>query len=110
MISMSKEQMIQYLKDYADIQYLTSKYPKVNIGKLFEMHMLSNGRLNDITREYYDIMRRVYTTYTYLRSFSITEDFLLNRDDFLSNEDLESVKEDCTIFTDIKGITNKKII
>lgn len=110
MISMSKEQMIKYLKDYASVQYLTSKYPNTPIGKLFKGYMIQQGRFNDVTREYFDIMRRVYTTYTYLKRFSFTEDFLLNRDDFLSNDDLEGIKDGCTVYTDLTNITNKKVI
>ena len=110
MIAMSKEMMIQYLKDYANLSYMVMNNPQVNIGRLFDKYMIENGRYEDDTLEYYDRMRRVYSSYLYFKLFSFTEDFLLNKDDFLSNNDLNGLEQGCTFYTDVKGITNKKIV
>lgn len=110
MIAMPKENMIQYLKDYANVQYIAMQNPNIPIGKIFDKYMIENSRYEDDTREYYDIMRKVYSAYIYFKMFSITEDFLLNRDDFLSNNDLNGLEQGCIFYTDANGITNKKMV
>lgn len=110
MIAMSKEKMIQYLKDYSNIQSILVQHPNVPIGTAFDNYMISNGRYEDATREYYDRMRRVYVSYMAFKDFSIIEDYLLNRDDFLSNNDLNGIESDCKIITSPQGLTNKKIV
>ena len=72
--------------------------------------MISSGRNEDATRDYCDKMQRVYVNYIYLKYFSFLEDFLLNKDDYLSNNDLNGLENNCAFFTNPKGITNKKII
>lgn len=109
MVAMTKEEMIQYLKDYANIQDLAVKNPDVSIGVLFDKYMQINHRYSDDNREYYDTMRRVYASYIAFKRFSITEDFLLNRDDFLNNNELDGISEGCKIYT-TSPITNKKIV
>lgn len=110
MIAMSKETMIQYLEDYANVSYMIMKNSQVNIGRLFTEYMIGNNRYKDNTFEYYERMRRVYSAYISFKLFSFVEDFLLNKDDFLSNNDLNGLEQDCTFYTDTKGITNKKIV
>ena len=72
--------------------------------------MISSGRNEDETRDYYDKKQRVYVNYIYLKYFSFLEDFLLNKDDYLSNNDLNRLENNCTFFTNPKEINNKKII
>lgn len=110
MITMSKEQMIQYLRDYANVQDIMMHNPNMPIGRAFDRYMKENGRYEDATREYYDRMRRVYMSYNIFKRFSIIEDFLLNRDDFLSNNDLAGIETDCQIIEAPSDITNKKIV
>ena len=55
-------------------------------------------------------MQRVYANYIYLKYFSFLEDFLLNKDDYLSNNDLNGLENNCTFFTNPNGITNKRIV
>ena len=110
MVSMTKQEMIQYLKDYANIQNMMAFNPSVDIETIFTSYMIKSGRIDSITREYYDRMRRVYMNYNYFKSFSIVEDFLLNRDDYLSNNDLDGLENGCKLYTDMTGITNKRIV
>lgn len=110
MVSMTKETMVQYLKDYAYIQNFVIKNRKNSIYEEFIKYMISSGRYEDATRDYYDKMQRVYANYIYLKYFSFLEDFLLNKDDYLSNNDLNGLENNCTFFTNPKGITNKRIV
>ena len=110
MISMTKTEMIRYLKDYADIQCAVLKNPGKSFGQLFSNYMINTGRKEKNTIEYYDRMRRVYMAYNLFKTFSITEDFLLNRDDYLSNNDLDDIEKECNIITAPAGLTNKMII
>ena len=102
--------MIKYLDDYANIQYISMHNPNLSVGKIFDRYMRENGRLEDCNIEYYDRMRRVYTFYSYFRSFSFVEDYLLNRDDFISNNDLDNLEDNAQIYTNRNGITNKQIV
>lgn len=109
-ISMSKETMIKYLRDYASLLYMVMKNPEKRIGSLFDLNMYKECRLQDDTREYYDTMRRVYSDYIFFKKFSIIEDFLLNRDDYLNNNELSGIETDCQIIEAPSNLTNKKII
>lgn len=109
MISMNKETMINYLKDYALIQYYSMKNCDKSFNFLFYKYMNNNGRRDEITNDYYLIMQRVYITYILLRRFSFIEDYLLNKDNFLSENDLLGLKEGCTFLND-DNIINKKLV
>lgn len=110
MISMSKEKMIKYLRDYASLLYRMMHNPEKRIGTLFDIYMFQEGRTQEGTREYYDTMRRVYSDYILFKEFSIIEDFLLNRDDYLNNNELSGIETDCQIIEAPSGLTNKKIV
>ena len=110
MVSMTKETMVQYLKDYAYIQNFAIKNRENSIYEEFIKYMILSGRNEDATRDYYDKMQRVYANYIYLKYFSFLEDFLLNKDDYLSNNDLNGLENNCTFFTNPKGISNKRIV
>lgn len=64
-ISMPKETMIKYLRDYASLLYMVMKNPEKRIGSLFDLNMFKENRLQDDTRKYYDTMRRVYSDYIF---------------------------------------------
>lgn len=72
--------------------------------------MTAEGRIEDITEEYYKKMLRIYRSYNQFKEFSIIEDFLLNRDDYLSNNDLEEIEKYCYFKTKPSNISNKKIV
>ena len=107
---MSKFEMVKYLRDYAYLQYLISHNAKKDIGNLFDYYMKSNVRFEDDTREYYDRMRRVYMVYMTMKWFSYTEDYLLNRDNYLNNDELDDISPLNLYSTNINGISNKKLL
>lgn len=107
---MTKETMIQYLKDYANLQRLVMQNPSQCIDTLFLKYMYENGRYEEASEEYYDKMLMIYTDYILFKQFSFVEDFLLNQDNYLNNNDLLGVKEGCEFYTDINSVTNKRII
>ncbi len=110
MVSMSKEEMIRYLHDYAQIVYMHSNRSNFSIGKCFNLYMTSNGRKEDNTQEYYDTMRKVYSIYCIMKIFSFSEDFVLNRDNYLVEDDLDNLKEDLSKIEATNNISNKQII
>lgn len=97
---MTKEEMIKYLRDYACIMNSAAHNPQIPINIVFDSYMITNCRQKDDTREYYDNMRMVYSIYCMMKAFSFTEDFLLNRDKYLSNDSLTGLLE---------GLTSKEI-
>ena len=109
MIAMSKYEMIQYLSDYLNLQILFMRNPNEKIGKLFKMYM-ERKNIDNCNREYYDRMRRVYMIYMAMKKYSIAEDFLLNRDNYLNNNELEDIIPRNTYSTDLNGLINKKIL
>ena len=110
MYSMSKKQMSQYLHDYAILCDLVIHNPKVPAITLFSTYMVNHNRLDDNTYEYYQRMIRTYLSYTYLKKFSIIEDYLLNRDDFLNNDDLKGLRNGIIELDCSNDISDKKII
>lgn len=110
MVAMTKYEMVRYLRDYANLQYLIMNNPDESIRLLFDRYMKSNGRFEDDTREYYDRMRKVYTIYNLMKRFSYLEDFLLNRDNFITDNDLDEIIPDNTYSTDMGSISKKKIL
>lgn len=110
MIAMTKFEMVRYLKDYADLQYLMMQHPDQQIGILFDRLMQSKGRFEDDTREYYDRMRRVYMNYNLMKKFSYAEDFLLNRDNYLSENKLDDFIKKCSIEPSNANLSKKRII
>lgn len=110
MIAMSKYEMVRYLKDYADLQYLVMEYPNVKIKYLFSKKMLSEGRIQDAIIEYYDRMRRVYLNYIYMKKFSFLEDFYLNRDNYINNNELDDIIPENTYSTNMGNISKKKLL
>lgn len=110
MVAMTKFEMVRYLKDYADLQYLMMQHPDQQIGILFDRLMQSKGRFEDDTREYYDRMRRVYMNYNLMKKFSYSEDFLLNRDNYINDNDLDGIIPENTYSTNMGSISKKKIL
>ncbi len=110
MIAMTKYEMVRYLKDYADLQYLMMLYPNQQIGKLFDRLMQTNGRFDNDTREYYDRMRRVYMVYNSMKKFSYIEDFLLNRDNYINDTELDEIIPENTYSTNMGNISKKKLL
>lgn len=111
MVSMTKEKMLTYLFDYACLSNLIVENPDKSVKELFDKYVIENGIYYYNTEsEYYDVMRRVYTAYNIFRYYSIIEDFLLNRDDFISNNDLNGLESSFDIIEAPHDLTNKKLI
>lgn len=110
MVSMTKEEMIQYLHDYAQIAYFQNNATNLSIGKCFNIYMTFNGRKEDNTQEYYDTMRNVYIIYCIMKIFSFSEDYVLNRDNYIVDDDLDNLKEDLIKIEASNNISNKQII
>ncbi len=110
MISMSKEEMINYLHDYAQIASLQTNQPNLPIGSCFNLYMTFNGRKEDNTKEYYDTMRTVYIIYCIMKLFSFSEDHTLNRDNNILESDLEDLKEGLNKIEGSTDISNKQLI
>lgn len=110
MISMSKYEMVQYLKDYSMLSYLMIHNSKETIGVLFDNYMIKSKRYNCDNIEYYDRMRRTFQIYVIMKIFSFTEDYLLNQDNFLNDNDLNDIIPDHTYTTNLDGLSKKKII
>lgn len=111
MISMSKEKMLSYLFDYACLSNLLMQNRDKTVRELFNNYALDNEIYsNNYESDYYDVMRRTYIAYNAFRYYSIMEDFLLNRDDFISNNDLNGLESGFNIIEAPRDLTNKKII
>ena len=74
MFSMSKEEMCQYLFDYALLCDKLIHNPNTPSGTLFSYYMINNHRYDDNNIEYYYRMIRTYMSYIFLRKFSYLED------------------------------------
>lgn len=110
MIAMSKYEMVTYLKDYADLNYLIMNNPNVSIKTLFDRDMKSKFKLSDDSSDYYTVMRRVFLNYCALRKFSYVEDFLLNRDNFIDDKDLDEIIPENTYSTNMSNLSKKKLL
>ena len=107
---MSKEEMIKYIKDYAYIMNFAAQVPNMPINTVFNLYMTTNCRPKDNTREYYDNMRIVYSLYCMMKSYSFTEDYLLNRDKYISNDSLVGLLEGLTSKDIPNNISNIKVV
>lgn len=110
MFSMSKEEMCQYLFDYALLCDKLIHNPNTPSGILFSYYMIDKHRYDDNNIEYYYRMIRTYMSYIFLRKFSYLEDFLLNRDDFLNNNDLKGLRNGIISIDASPDITDKRIV
>ena len=110
MISMSKFDMVQYLKNYANLMKRVVHNQESSFYDLFDTYMSESGEsLNNCT-EYYVRMCRVYQLYLFMKSYSYLEDFLLNRDDFLNNNTLSTINPKNAYSTEINKLTSKRIL
>lgn len=110
MIAMTKEEMINYLRDYALLKNKMSHESNRPIYLVFRDYMIESNRINDCNRTYYDTMRHTYTMYCIMKRFSVIEDFLLNRDNYLSEDDLGDLKSGLISKYPINHISNKRLI
>ena len=94
MIALTKEEIAKYLRDYSIISKLIVKYPNNSIKEIFSNFMIKENRFNDNNEEYYETMINVYTLFTILKSFSFSEDYLVNNKLILNEElNFDDIKE-----------------
>lgn len=105
---MTNEEMIKYLKDYSDIVDLQKNCTNLPIKTIFTLHMMLQNRKEDITKEYYDTMRRVYGMYCYLKLITYNDENKKEKDsnkviskvirDGMNNKDCFKVSKDAKSF------------
>ncbi len=86
MVSMTKDQMVKYLDMYARICNLAFRCENANTS-IYVQFVNEYG--NNI-QEFNNMLNTVKTYYS-IKLFSFCEDFLLNRDDFIDNDDLDEM-------------------
>ena len=107
--SMNKLEMINYLRDFAIIQ---ENYPLNDIGFVDLIYNYINQNYSDIDdiNLYASTICRVYNTYIDMKLYSIVEDYFLNRDDYINNNNLKDFIHNCNFIEKPSNITNKRIL
>ncbi len=103
MIALTKNEIAQYLKDYAILSEQIRLHPDSNIYDLFRYMNFNQAEKDE---KYFRVMIRVYEMIILMRLFSVIEDFAI---EYLNNDELNLhdifVNQD-----DIKYFSNKQII
>ncbi|MBQ9024184.1 MAG: hypothetical protein IJ105_03065 [Bacilli bacterium] len=110
MISMDKIQIINYLRDYA---YLNERFvarKEKSLIDSFYLFMRANNQIDKINDEYINTMIKTYHLYIKFKMYSITEDYFLNRDDNISNTDIDSFVHNCNFIEKPSNMTNKRLL
>lgn len=109
MISMTKNEIAKYLRDYSILSELIRINPKISVQRLFQEYVLSNGRFEDNNGEYFIRMVRCYGLYNILKIFSYCEDLQIDR---LSEDNLQfdEIKEDIFVNKEDSKYFSKKLI
>lgn len=89
MVSLTQNQIAQYLFDYANLNQLMLDNPNLSIYSLFTDNMNSQNRTEDCNETYYNIMLRVYLLFLKMKTYSICEDYnLKGKNNFVNNNNL----------------------
>lgn len=110
MISMTKNEIAKYLRDYAILCELMREHPSTKIGDVFKYYMIGSNRIDELNDDYFIRMIRVYGLITELRMFSFREDLSI---DYLNDNELDfdSIKENIFVNSkDAKCFSKKQII
>ena len=109
MISMTKNEIAKYLRDYSILSELIRINPKISVQRLFQEFVVSNGRFEDNNGEYFIRMVRCYGLYNILKTFSYCEDLQIDR---LSEDNLQfdEIKEDIFVNKEDSKYFSKKLI
>ena len=107
--TMSKIEMIKYLRDFTIIQ---ENYPFSNTGFVDLIYNYINQNYSNIDdiNLYASTICRVYNTYIDMKLYSIVEDYFLNRDDYINNNNLNGFIHNCNFIEKPSNITNKRIL
>lgn len=107
---MSKREIAMCLHDYANIQYRAVNYANISIETIFKDYMEETGRPELANYEYFKKIVGIYRIQLALKSYSITEDFLLNRDNYLSENKLDDFVKKCFIEPNNVNLSKKRIV
>lgn len=110
MISLEKNEVAKYLRDYAIMSELVRNNPDRTINSIFNAFMIGSNRLEDCNSDYFIRMIRVYALMCELRMFSFREDLSI---DFLKENELDISDIKDKIFVnkdDSKYFSSKQII
>lgn len=109
MISMTKNEIAQYLRDYSILMESIRYNPTISIKYVFNMLMISNGRIEDNTEEYFAKMIRCYGLYNILKMFSYCEDLQIDR---IAEDNLQfdEIKDDLFVNKEDSKYFSKKLI
>ena len=110
MISIEKNEIANYLRDYAIMSELIRNNPTRKIGDIFQHYMFGEGRIDEYNDNYFIKMIRVYGIITELKMFSYREDLSI---DYLNENELDfdDIKEKIFINPqDSRSFSKKQII
>ena len=110
MITMSKDLVSNYLCYYAHFQEKFIERRKMSFIDSFKWFTKANNRAELLDTNFINEMIKIYNFYVNFRMYSIEEDFFLNRDNNISNEDLDTFVHNCTFYDKPNNITNKRIL
>lgn len=104
MVSLDKDKLSEYLKDYSVFNLSAYAYPNLPVGRVFLDSMSEEKHNND----HYLRMCRIYDLYVYLKCFSYYEDLQIDR---LIDSEIIFNKEDIFVNkSDSKYFSNKQVI
>lgn len=110
MSMMSRREIAMCLHDYATLQYRVINYSDITIETIFKDYMEQTGRPELANEEYFKKIVGIYRVQLALKDYSITEDFLLNRDNYLSENKLDDFIKKCSIEPSNANLSKKRII
>ena len=110
MISMSKMDIINYLRDYAYLQERFVIRGEKSLPESFKYYMIATKQYDKLNTDYLNAMLRIYNLYLNFKIYSVTEDYYLNRDDNVNNEDLNNFVHKCKFIEKPSNMTNKRLL
>ena len=110
MITMSKSEISNYLCYYAYLHELFVKRRKMSLLDSFKWFTYANNIEELYNCDFINEMLRTYNFYVNFRMYSIEEDFFLNRDNNINNEDLDTFVHNCKFYEKSPNITNKRLL
>lgn len=109
MISMTKNEIANYLRDYSNLIELIHRNPQKSIQQLFQEFVISNNRFEDNNIEYFTRMVRCYGLYVLLKIFSYYEDLQIDKL-IEDNLNFDEIKEDIFVNKEDSKYFSKKLI
>ena len=107
---LTKEELSTCLMDYANLCELAFKNSDISYYDLFSYYMGESNRLNEWSYNNYLSMINVVSAYCFMKEFSFIVDFLLNRDDFISDVDLKELNNIFSKDAKKYNLANKNLV